>query len=324
MQNEIFVTVKNLSRLYAGHFAVKNLDFSVHRGEVVGFLGPNGAGKSTTMNMITGNLAPSEGQIFINGIDILENPKAAKQHIGFLPEHPPLYKELTVDEFLRFCAQINRVPRNQLTDAVNQAKARCGLEQVGNKLIANLSKGYQQRVGIAQAIVHSPAVVVLDEPTVGLDPHQIREIRQLITELRGKHSIILSSHILPEVQTLCDRVLIINQGVLVLDDSVSALQQLQSSSLIVAFYQPPELATLESIASVNSVQQIDSQRFRIHYEPSSSPALMLVELSVNQHWQLFELVPETRSLEQIFLELTTTETDNDSENDPTDNEVAAA
>jgi len=197
MQKEVLVDAKNLTRYYSRICAVNDVSFELAKGDVLGFLGPNGAGKSSTMQMITGNLAPTAGQISVNGIDLIEKPKQAKLSIGYLPEQPPVYRELTVDEYLEYCARLNRIVRSQQVSAVATAKDRCGLGDVGRRLIGNLSKGFKQRVGIAQAILHSPAVVVLDEPTVGLDPIQIREIRKLIRELGEEHGIILSTHILP-------------------------------------------------------------------------------------------------------------------------------
>lgn len=309
MQNDIFVSVKDVSRFYGTTRAVNNISFEVKQGEVLGFLGPNGAGKSTTMLMLTGNLAPSEGEIVINGIDILENPKQAKANIGFLPEHPPLYRDLTVDEYLRFCAKLHRISHSQLTNAIDSAKQRCGLSEVGRRLIGNLSKGYQQRVGIAQAIIHSPAVVILDEPTVGLDPIQIREIRQLIRELGGEHSVILSSHILPEIQTTCDRVQIISQGELVLSDTVAGLDHyMHESCVVLVLANPPSVTELEAIEGVTTVEALDNNRFKCYFEPDhQSPAESIVEISVQQQWRLCELTPEKRSLEQIFVDITTSE-----------------
>lgn len=308
MQNDIFVSVKNLSRDYGPLRAVNNVSFEVKRGEVLGFLGPNGAGKSTTMQMLTGNLAPDNGQILINGIDLLDKPKQAKAHIGFLPEQPPLYKELTVDEFLTFCARLNRIEKSTMADALNSAKQRCGLQQAGKRLIGNLSKGYQQRVGIAQAIIHSPAIVILDEPTVGLDPIQIREIRTLIRELRDSHSVILSTHILPEVQATCDRVQIINKGEIVLNDSVDSLQQYMTiSSSIVAFARPLQNHELSDLENITRVDRLDENRFRIHYDPQANPAEQIVRRSVEKDWGLLELTPEKRTLEEIFVDITTSE-----------------
>lgn len=224
---ETLVLATGLSRYYSGHCAVDNIDVHLHKGEVLGLLGPNGAGKSTTMQMITGNLAPSSGEIRINGIDLLDEPRKAKQQVGYLPESPPVYRDLTVDEYLHYCARLRNVPSGLRTDAVERASGRCGLQEVGKRLIGNLSKGYRQRVGIAQAILHNPAVVILDEPTVGLDPIQIREILHLIRELGQDHGIILSTHILPEVQAVCDRVQILNHGRTVFNDSLQDVASLE-------------------------------------------------------------------------------------------------
>ena len=308
MQNDIFVRVRNLTRDYGPLRVVNNVSFEVKRGEVLGFLGPNGAGKSTTMQMLTGNLAPTEGEIIINGIDILDHPKQAKANIGFLPEQPPLYKELTVNEYLSFCARLNRVAKSNLAPALEAAKQRCGLQTVGKRLIGNLSKGFQQRVGIAQAIIHTPAIVILDEPTVGLDPIQIREIRALIRELRSEHSVILSTHILPEVQATCDRVQIINKGEIILNDSVQGLQRhMQISSTIVVFRKPLQTHELSDLPHIESVQRLDNNSFRIHYNPQTNPADGIVKRAVDKGWGLLELTPEKRTLEEIFVDITTAE-----------------
>ena len=308
MTDEILIKVEELTRLYGPHRAVDDIHFEVRRGEVLGFLGPNGAGKSTTMQMITGNLAPTHGRILINGIDILDRPKLAKAEIGYLPEQPPLYRELSVDEYLRFCARLNRIARARVSQAVNAAKERCGLGDMGKRLIGNLSKGYQQRVGIAQAIIHSPAVVVLDEPTVGLDPIQIREIRHLIRELGGSHSVILSTHILPEVQATCDRVQIINKGRLVLTDSIDGLaRRMQTFSLLLKLRHPPALEAMTRLPGIEAVESLEDGRLRVRHAPESSPAEALAEAAVQGGWGLQELVPERRSLEEIFVDITTEE-----------------
>ena len=311
MENEnSLIRVDQVSRYYGPFCAVDNISFEVRRGEVLGFLGPNGAGKSTTMQMISGNLAPSAGQVLINGIDLLDQPKAAKAQLGYLPDTPPLYRELKVDEYLLFCARLNRVPKSEQRSAVERAKERCGLSEVGKRLIANLSKGYRQRVGIAQAIIHSPSVVILDEPTVGLDPIQVREIRALIRELSAEHSVILSTHILPEVQAVCDRVQIINNGKLVLSDSIEGLQRrMQGASLMVAFKRPPTVEALARLGGVDNVDELGDGRFRMHVSEGAEPAELLVEQSVQQDWGMFELSPERMSLEQVFVDLMTTESE---------------
>jgi ABC-2 type transport system ATP-binding protein len=218
------ISARGLTRRFAARTAVENVDLELKRGEVLGFLGPNGAGKTTTMQMLTGNLAPSEGEVKICGIDLLARPTLAKTNIGYLPETPPLYRELTVDEYLELALKLHRVRKGARGEAIARAKQRCGLAEVGRKLIGSLSKGYQQRVGVAQAIAHEPEVVILDEPTVGLDPNQIREIRALIRELGSTRSVILSTHILSEVEAICDRVQIMHQGRIVYRDTIAALK----------------------------------------------------------------------------------------------------
>jgi ABC-2 type transport system ATP-binding protein len=256
------------------------------------------------MQIITGNLAPSEGQVSINGFDIIESPRQAKQLIGYLPEHPPIYRDATVNEFLKYCAQLHRLKHAGIAAAMEQAKSRCGLDDVGGRLIGNLSKGFQQRVGIAQAIIHNPLVVILDEPTVGLDPIQIREIRSLIKTLGAERSVIISSHILTEVQATCDRVLIIREGKLIYNASIETLKnQGKELSITVALKQPPGIEQLMEIDQVELVEAIGDNRFRLYFN-GSSPAESVVMASVEQQWGLYELVPDRASLEDLFIELT--------------------
>lgn len=303
--NRILVQVERLHRYYGGYCAVRDLTFELRQGEVLGFLGPNGAGKSTTMQILAGNLAPSAGRVTINGIDLLDEPRAAKAHIGYLPEQPPLYPDFTVDEYLSYCARLHGIARRAVTDAVSQAKQRCGLADTGRRLIGNLSKGYQQRVGIAQAIVHQPAVVILDEPTVGLDPIQIREIRALIAELGAAHSVILSTHILPEVQAICSQLQIIHQGRLVFADSMTNLnQRLRADRLLIGATQLPDTATLAALPGVAAVERLDAQRARLQHAPDNPLAGDIALLAVQENWGLHELTPEHKTLEQIFVELT--------------------
>ena len=219
------ISARNLSRVFGSYPAVKKINLELKHGEVLGFLGPNGAGKTTTMRMLTGNLAPSSGSVEICGIDLLDKPSDAKTHIGYLPETPPLYQELTVNEYLRLAAKLHRVNNAKIYSALDEVKLQCGLKNIGNSLISSLSKGYQQRVGIAQAIIHDPDVIILDEPTVGLDPNQMREILSVIRDLGTRRSVILSTHILSEVASVCDRVLIMHQGQMVLNDSLSRLKE---------------------------------------------------------------------------------------------------
>jgi ABC-2 type transport system ATP-binding protein len=233
MHNIPLLRVDNLQRSFGRFCAVQNISFDLHKGEVLGFLGPNGAGKSTTMQMLSGVLAPDTGEIIIEGINIAKQPARAKSRIGYLPETPPLYPDLTVQEYLRYAARLHKIPSSAIHGAVQQVLEQCGLQQHTKKLIGSLSKGYQQRVGIAQAIVHEPDIILLDEPTNGLDPNQIREIRELIQQLGKEHAIILSSHILPEVETICTRVLIIHNGVVVFSDQMENLKHQKLEQLFI-------------------------------------------------------------------------------------------
>ena len=305
-KNAVLVKVENLYRYYDRHCAVQDLGFTLARGEILGLLGPNGAGKTSTLQMLSGNLAPSAGEILIDGVDILDEPLAAKAAIGYLPEQPPLYPDLTVDEYLDYCAGLHRLGSQARLPARENAKARCGLKDEGRRLIGNLSKGYRQRVGIAQAILHSPAVVILDEPTVGLDPIQIREIRALIAELGREHGVILSTHILPEVQAVCDRVLIIHRGRQVFADSLAGLAgRMQAGSLILECREPPPLKDLKAIAGVQEVEKLDGGRLRVRYASGQDPVEEIAAWAVKGKWGLRQLTPEHKSLEQIFVELTT-------------------
>ncbi len=231
MSQKLLIQAESLHRYYDQYHAVNNISITLYQGEVLGLLGQNGAGKSTTMQMLTANISPHTGSIKINAISLLDQPLLAKQHLGYLPETPPLYQDMRVLEYLRYCALLHDIPKSELDNAVDKVLQRCGLEQIKQRLIANLSKGYQQRVGIAQAIIHEPLVIILDEPTVGLDPIQIQEIRTLIKALAQDHSVILSTHILQEVEALCDRVHIIDKGKTVFVDTLDALKAYQNSEL---------------------------------------------------------------------------------------------
>jgi ABC-2 type transport system ATP-binding protein len=299
------LSARKLTRKFGAYTAVNDITLELRRGEVLGFLGPNGAGKTTTMQMLTGNLAPSGGAISICGIDLLEEPTAAKAKIGYLPEMPPLYRELNVDEYLLLAAKLHRVERSARRAAVDLAKQRCGLTEVGSKLIGNLSKGFQQRVGIAQAIVHDPDVVILDEPTVGLDPNQIREIRSLIRELGGQRSVILSTHILPEVEAVCDQVQILHHGNLVYSDTISALSEFHSGrTLLIGLRRPPALNDLSAISGVTAVQNVSDTMFHLQFAANEDPTDELVERAVSRQWGLYQLGPAQTRLEDVFVHLT--------------------
>lgn len=305
MNSTYTVEASGLTRLYGGRAAVNDVSFKLSKGEVLGFLGPNGAGKSTTMKMLTGNLAPSSGSVQICGIDMMDKPKDAKALLGYLPEMRPLYKELTVDEYLMIAARLHRVPSRQINSAVTQAKERCGLSHMSKRLIENLSNGYQQRVGIAQAIIHNPMVVILDEPTVGLDPIQIRDIRTLIREIGQEHSVIISTHILPEVEMVCDHVQIIDQGALVFNGSIDVLkQQRMGNKLLLGFKQQPDEAALNAIAGVELVQTLEDDFVRVQFDLASPPAEAIIEASVKNNWGLYQIAPDQTSLEDVFVQLT--------------------
>jgi len=305
MSTDTLVQVEGISRYYGEHCAVDKLSFSVRRGEVLGFLGPNGAGKTTTMQILCGVLAATSGTASIAGYDIVAQPFEAKRRLGFLPEQPPLYREALVDEYLHYCATLRRVPRARRRAAVANARERCGLADAGGRLIGNLSKGYQQRVGVAQAIIHAPEVVILDEPTVGLDPNQILEIRRLIGELSEDHSVILSTHILPEVQSTCDRVLIINNGRRVLDQPLADLRSDSAlSGISIALQQPPPPGELESLEGVREVVPLDRYRFRVTYRRDVDTPVAVSRAAAEKGWGLYELIPQADSLEETFVQLT--------------------
>lgn len=316
MDSEILIEVSQLSRHFPGNkhnsptIAVDNISFTLQRGEVLGFLGPNGAGKSTTMQMLTGNLSPTHGHINIAGVDLMDKPIEAKARIGYLPDTPPLYKELSVDEYLHYCARLNRIEKSAVKQAMAMAKDRCGLNSHGRRVINNLSKGYQQRVGIAQAIIHSPDIVILDEPTVGLDPIQMIEIRKLIKELGETHSVMLSSHILPEIQAICDNVQIINQGRLIFNASIQQLnQQMQTHILHISCANKVDINKISALQCISKVEQHE-QQLVLHCSCADDQhemiriAQQLIALAAEQQWGLYEIYPEKQTLEDIFMSLT--------------------
>lgn len=303
--NDFTVEAIGLTRLYGGREAVSNVSFNLSKGQVLGFLGPNGAGKSTTMKMLTGNLAPSNGSVKICGIDMMENPKEAKALIGYLPEMRPLYKELTVDEYLIIAARLHRVSGAHIKKAVELAKERCGLGHMSKRLIENLSNGYQQRVGIAQAIIHNPMVVILDEPTVGLDPIQIRDIRALIREVGSERSVIISTHILPEVEMVCDHVQIIDKGKLVFNGAIDVLKKQRiGNKLLIAMNKPPKAAELLKIAGVEEAESLSDQLMRVRFADGATPAEAIVQAAVAKGWGLYQIGPDQTSLEDVFVQLT--------------------
>ncbi len=305
MTGEPLVAVERLSRRHGQTQAVDAVSFTLERGQILGFLGLNGAGKSTTMRMLAGVLAPDAGRILIDGADLLDQPRRAKQAIGYLPEQPPLYQESTVDEQLCYSARLHGLDRAASHRAMAQVKARCGLANVGQRLTGNLSKGYRQRVGIAQALLHDPPVLILDEPTAGLDPVQAREIRALIRELGRERGVILSTHLLPEVQATCSHVQIMQSGRLVFAGALAELQQRrQSACLRIGLNAPPPVVELARLPTITRVENLGGGQFRLHHAAGAAPARALIDQAHVGGWDLWELTPERASLEQIFVELT--------------------
>ncbi|MEM7055680.1 MAG: ATP-binding cassette domain-containing protein [Bacteroidota bacterium] len=258
------IVVYKLSKHFQEQAVVDQLSFSVEKGQVLGFLGPNGAGKSTTMRMITGYLKPSEGGVYICDYDITKHPRQARKKIGYLPEHNPLYLTMYVHEYLRFMGSIHGLSSKQCIAKAKEIVGRCGISEMQNNKLGTLSKGYRQRIGLAQALIHNPAVLILDEPTTGLDPNQLHEIRSLIREVSQEKAVILSTHIMQEVEALCDRVVIINQGKLCIEATLEELVAQSSAQLTVTFQEPIPLAALERLADVARVQVLDKHKCKIY------------------------------------------------------------
>lgn len=311
------IEVKNVTKKYGNFVAVDNISFTVNDGEVVGFLGPNGAGKSTTMNMITGFIEPTDGAIEVNGYDILKQPLKAKKQIGYMPEGVPLYGELTVREFVTFMAELKKVPRKERKEKVDKVLYETGIEDVANKLIRNLSRGYKQRVSMAGALIGDPEVIILDEPTVGLDPKQITEIRQLIKKLGKKHTVILSSHILSEVSQICERVIIINKGKIVAIDTPENLEKKTDSKNIILLTVEDKKNNMKNIKKdISEIAEIkfvkDNEDGTKQYMISSSTEFDLrkkmFEVLPKKEVTIFELKTAEKSLEDAFITLIDTNT----------------
>jgi ABC-2 type transport system ATP-binding protein len=304
------IEVKNLVKRYGSHNAVDHLSFTVEDGQVFGFLGPNGAGKSTTMNIITGYLAATEGDVVIEGHNVLEEPEAAKRCIGYLPELPPLYPDMTVTEYLRFAAELKQIPKEGRESQISQAMALTHLEEMENRLIRNLSKGYRQRVGLAQAILGFPKIIILDEPTVGLDPKQVVEIRELIRHLAKDHTVILSSHILSEIRAVCDKVLIIRKGRFVACDTPENLEEQLSASdrmeLVVKGTQEAAEQVLSGLPGIgeHAVLEHTDNTVRLSLHTSGDQREALFFAFADARLPLLELRPRMASLEDVFLDLT--------------------
>jgi ABC-2 type transport system ATP-binding protein len=310
------IEVTNLVRRYGPHVAVDHANFKIEKGEIVGFLGPNGAGKSTTMNILTGYLSSTEGTVKVDGMDILEHPAEIKKKIGYLPENPPLYMDMTVKEYLSFTGEIKKIPRAGKMERMKRIMATVGIEDVSKRLIKNLSKGYKQRVGLAQAMIGDPEVLIMDEPTAGLDPKQILEIRDLIKELGKDRTIILSSHILPEVSAVCKRVLIINRGIIVADDTPENLaHRLLGGTHILLRVDAKEAEVSKALGKVSTIKKLE---FKEPQEEGTSELLAEAAPDTDIRRDIFKALSSANipilmmrsqdmSLEEIFLNLTTVE-----------------
>lgn len=306
------IEVKNLVKKYGNHTAVDHLNFTIEEGHVYGFLGPNGAGKSTTMNIMTGYLGATEGEVLINGHDILKEPEEAKKQIGYLPELPPLYMEMTVREYLEFVAELKGIAKNKREESINEVEKMVKIWEVENRLIRNLSKGYRQRVGLAQAVLGFPEIIILDEPSVGLDPKQIIEIRELIRQLAKKHTVILSSHILAEVREVCDYILIISKGKLVASDTPENLERNLGDSDLIEIEtkaSPDEvrriLETVDGIRSISTKQLENGITWaQIQEKKNTDIREKVFQAFAQNHQPLLKLNPLQVSLEDVFMELT--------------------
>lgn len=324
------IEVNNLTKRYGNHLAVDGLTFSVKKGQIYGFLGPNGAGKSTTMNIITGYLAATEGDVLIAGHDILREPEKAKSNIGYLPEQPPLYQDMTVDEYLIFVSELRKLPKSERVENIENIKKTLDLTDVSDRLIKNLSKGYKQRVGFAQALIGMPEILILDEPTVGLDPKQIIEIRDLIKLLGKTHTIILSSHILSEVSAICDHIMIISKGKLVASDTPDNLIKMMEPVTTLNITVVADRNSCESI--MDSIEGLESYKIRngnekgtveisAKYKSETDLRSSISEIFFSKGCTVIQMTASSASLEDIFLELTEDEPEEHSENNIENNDM---
>ena len=302
------IEVKNLTRYYGTRRAINNISFQIEKGEVVGFLGPNGAGKSTTMNIISCILPASSGSAKINGFDTFEQSLEIRKVIGYLPETPPLYSDMIVSDYLNFAAGVRGVDTKRISSSVDRVIEKCSLKDVSHRIIGRLSKGYQQRVGLAQSMVHDPEILILDEPTIGLDPIQIIEIRKLIQELTAEHTIILSSHILPEITQICKRVIIINEGEIAAVDSLgglaASLRKSERLSLTVRNSENNVIEKLNGLDQVISATNSEGNEYLIECALRSNLQDGIAKLALENNWGIVELKPVSMTLEDIFLKLT--------------------
>ena len=298
------VSVKNLSHRYSVQWAIKDISFDITKKGVMGLLGSNGAGKSTTMSTICGVLNQTEGEVFINGINLRENPVEAKRYIGFLPQQPPLYTDLTVEEYLAYCADLRSVAPKKIRSSVDYAMEKCGITHFRKRLLKHLSGGYQQRVGIAQAIIHNPKFVVLDEPTNGLDPNQITEVRHLIKGIAEDRAVLISTHILPEVQAVCDYIMMIEHGQKVFEGTINAFNTYMSpSALMTIMHNAPTTEELLKIEGIVRVERLTKTRIRLHFKGDNAIVGRVVKQAVENQWHLREISLEKESLDKVFAKL---------------------
>lgn len=298
------VKIENLSHRYSRDWAIRDISFEIDQAGILGLLGSNGAGKSTTMNILCGVLNQTEGNVYIDGINIREQPEEAKKRLGFLPQNAPLHLELTVEEYLVYCAEIRDVPKDKIEHAVNEVMEKCGVTHFSQRLLRNLSGGYRQRVGIAQAIIHKPKLVVLDEPTNGLDPNQILEVRKLIKEIAEERAVIFSTHILSEVQAMCKDIKMIESGRMVFADTMDAFNNyIMPDSMLVFMDNPPATEDLSAIAGITGVELLNDRSIRLRFKASSDISKQIIALSVQRGWELTEIMLEKSSLDEVFAQL---------------------
>ncbi|QEC45321.1 ABC transporter ATP-binding protein [Pseudobacter ginsenosidimutans] len=296
--------IEKLSHRYATNWAVRDINLEIQQNGVIGLLGSNGAGKSTIMNIVCGVLNQTEGQVTINGADTRKESELAKQHIGFLPQNPPLYTDLTVNEYLTYTAELRMIEGGKIKAAVEEAKEKTGIAHFSSRLIKNLSGGYRQRVGIAQAIIHKPKLVVMDEPTNGLDPNQLIEARKLIREISQERTVLLSSHILSEIHLLCREVIMIESGRIIFSDTMDAFNNyLQPHSLLVKFGNPPSITDLMQVKGITKAEFLTDKQARIFFDGDEEIAERVIAAGVSQEWRIREINPEKGLLDDIFKQL---------------------
>ncbi len=304
MSNSI-VSIKQLSHRYTKDWAVKGIDFDINKTGIIGLLGANGAGKSTIMNIMCGVLKQSEGDVIINGIDIRKNPIEARKHIGFLPQKAPLYLDNTIEEYLTHCAYLRKMKPSTIKDAVFSVMEKCGITHFRKRLIKNLSGGYRQRAGIAGAIIHDPKLVVLDEPTVGLDPVQVVGVRKIINDIGKQKAVIFSTHIMSEIQALSSEIKMMNNGLMVFSGSVDEFNgYIEPSTILLTISNPPEVSVIEAVEGVIKAEVIAEDIIRVEFDKSPDVSARLIEKSVKQKWALKEIVVDKSTMEHVFAKIT--------------------